>query len=133
VERAFLDANVLFSAAYRRDAGLRRLWRLRAVTLVSSAYAIEEARINLDTDEQRARLMGLVNEIEAIPEPPEPPDLPAGVKLPLKDQPIFAAAIAAGCGYLITGDWTHFGPYMDKKIAGVKVATPAAFLDRYSA
>jgi uncharacterized protein len=28
VDRVFLDANVLFSAAYRKDAGLQRLWRL---------------------------------------------------------------------------------------------------------
>ena len=39
----FLDANVLFSAAYRSEAGLQRLWDLKGVELVSSMYAVEEA------------------------------------------------------------------------------------------
>ena len=52
----FLDANVLFSAAYRPDAGLLRLWELADVVLISSDYAVEEARRNLDTPEQLERL-----------------------------------------------------------------------------
>ena len=47
MDSSFLDANVLFSAAYRSDAGLRKLWRLPGVRIVSSAYAVEEARRNL--------------------------------------------------------------------------------------
>jgi uncharacterized protein len=45
--RVFLDANILFSAAYRQDSGIVRLWRLTDVTLITSQYALEEATRNL--------------------------------------------------------------------------------------
>ena len=47
MDRLFLDANVLFSAAYRPNAGLLRLWRLPDVVLCTGRYALEEARTNL--------------------------------------------------------------------------------------
>ena len=56
MDRLFLDANVLFSAAYRPGAGLLQLWKLDNAVLCSSRYALAEARINLDEEEQRARL-----------------------------------------------------------------------------
>jgi hypothetical protein len=33
MHRLFLDANILFSAAYRPDAGLIKLWKLPDATL----------------------------------------------------------------------------------------------------
>ena len=42
-----MDANILFSAAYRSDAGLKRLWKLPGARLITSAYAVEEARRNM--------------------------------------------------------------------------------------
>jgi hypothetical protein len=56
MERLFLDANVLFSASYKSDAGLPRLWKLKNVALCSSGYALEEARIDLTDENQRTRL-----------------------------------------------------------------------------
>jgi hypothetical protein len=53
MDRLFLDANVLSSAAYRSDAGLRRLWSLDNVELCTSGYALEEARVNLSEETQR--------------------------------------------------------------------------------
>jgi predicted nucleic acid-binding protein len=44
VDRGFLDANVLLSAALRPKAGLLRLWTLAKATLITSDHAIEEAR-----------------------------------------------------------------------------------------
>ncbi len=44
----FLDANIPFSAAYRPDAGLKRLWKLPGARLIISAYAIEGTYRNLD-------------------------------------------------------------------------------------
>ena len=44
MDRLFLDANVLFSAPYRIDAGLVRLWKLKDATLCSSRHALEEAK-----------------------------------------------------------------------------------------
>jgi hypothetical protein len=60
MDRLFLDANVLFSAAYRPDAGLLRLWKLKNVVLCSSRYALEEARINLAEEAQQTRLTALL-------------------------------------------------------------------------
>ena len=43
VDRVFLDANVLFSAAYSEGSRLRELWRLAETELLTSAFALEEA------------------------------------------------------------------------------------------
>jgi uncharacterized protein len=125
--RVFLDANVLFSAAYREGAGPLALWRLPGVILLTSAYAAEEARRNLDSDEQRARLAGLLARIEVVAESSDHPS-PRGVRLPAKDEPILRAALASGATHLLTGDWRDFGEWIGKKIAGVKVQTPGEFL-----
>lgn len=47
MDRVFLDANVLFSAAYKPTSRLRTLWTLPEVTLLSSSYAVAEAEVNL--------------------------------------------------------------------------------------
>jgi predicted nucleic acid-binding protein len=101
MDRLFLDANVLFSAAYRPGAGLLRLWNLPKVILCSSRYALEEARANLSTDSQRSRLATLSAALELFES--ESGELPAGVSLPDKDAPILLAAIAARATHLITG------------------------------
>jgi hypothetical protein len=62
--RLFLDANVLFSAAYRSDTGLLKLWKLREVVLCSSRYALEEARINLNNEVQRTLLVRLAGKVQ---------------------------------------------------------------------
>ena len=54
MDRVFLDANVLLSAALRTKAGLLRLWTLANAALITSDHAIEEARRNLDAPGQRA-------------------------------------------------------------------------------
>jgi hypothetical protein len=43
MDRVFLDANVLFSAAYREGAGLLKLWKLGRAELITSEYAADEA------------------------------------------------------------------------------------------
>ena len=70
MDRLFLDANILFSAAYRPNAGLLRLWNLKNVLLCASHYALEEARINLTEEAHRHRLTRLARSIrlfDAIP------------------------------------------------------------------
>ena len=59
----FLDANVLFSAAYREKSGLLRLWNLPGVKLIASAYAAREAIVNLAEDAQRQRLESLMLDV----------------------------------------------------------------------
>ncbi len=127
MERVFLDANILFSAAYRDGAGLQRLWTLANVRLLSSAYAVEEARRNLDTDEQHARLHSLTATLELVAPLPAT-SLPPGVVLPEKDSPILLAALAGSATHLLTGDVRHFGPLFGQSIGGVLVQLPAAYL-----
>jgi hypothetical protein len=126
MDRVFLDANVLFSAAYRVNAGLLKFWKLKNVALCSSHYALEEARINLEQDIQKRRLEKLAGAIEFFD--PIPRGLPRDVILPEKDVPILLAAIAARSTYLLTGDVHHFGQYFGKSIEGMLVLPPGDYL-----
>lgn len=128
----FLDANVLFSAAYNPQSRLRTLWSLPRTQLVTSGYALEEARRNLTGIEPRARLEELASGVRVISESGAwalPPD----VILPEKDRPILSAAIVSGATHLITGDQTHFGPWYGKQIGGVAILRPATYLQSRSA
>ncbi len=128
MDRLFLDANVLFSAAYRPDAGVARLWRLAGVALLTSEYAVVEARRNLTTPARVDRLTRLVEPLEVVRSGTLDPGLRAGVELPEKDWPILGGAIQAGATHLITGDAKHFGPYFGRIVLGVLVLTPGAYL-----
>jgi len=124
--RVFFDANVLFSAAWREDAGLARLWKLPAVQLLASRYAAEEAARNLDTSVQRERLTHLITGVELVPDAGVG-ELPEGIELPTKDRPILLAAIGAAATHLLTGDLRHFGPLFGKTVGGVLIQLPADF------
>lgn len=126
MERVFLDANVLFSAAYRTDTGLLKLWRLPGTQLCTSPYALEEARINLEEPVQRARLRQLEDKLHFFDASEQ--QLPSGILLPAKDAPILLAAIAANATHLLTGDLTHFGRYFGHRIAGILILTPGEYL-----
>jgi uncharacterized protein len=123
----FLDANVLFSAAYRPGAGLLRIWELPRVRRLTSTYALEEARRNLTDPAQLARLQDLVDALEVVGEVSDEL-LPPEVILPEKDQPILRAAIRAGASHLLTGDVRHFGPYFGQTLAGVRILPPGEYL-----
>lgn len=127
MRRVFLDANVLFSAAYREKSGLLAFWRLPETVLLASGYAIEEARRNLESSQARARLDQLLSGVQTVVEGAGF-HLPDSVRLAEKDRPILAAAIAAGATHLITGDLKDFGLLLGRRVAGVLVQTPADFL-----
>ncbi|MBI3668042.1 MAG: DNA-binding protein [Acidobacteria bacterium] len=127
MDRLFLDANVLFSAAYRPDAGLLRLWKLKVVELITSAYAMEEARLNLAEKDQRARLESLQRSLRVVAGAADRA-LPRGVDLPLKEHPILLAAIEARATHLLTGDKEHFGRYFGRMVEGVRIMTPGDYL-----
>jgi predicted nucleic acid-binding protein len=121
--RIFLDANILFSAALpgsRMSAFLDAL--TRQADFLTNAYAIEEARRNLQlkfpdslkTLEQLIRRCELVSRLAA--------DLM--VELPLKDRPILGGAIGGRATHLLTGDERDFGKYWGRTIQGVKVISP---------
>ena len=126
MDRLFLDANILFSVAYSGRSGLARLWSLPGVELLTSRYAMDEAKRNLDTDEQQTRLAART--VRILEDPAHAIELPVDVTLRPKDRPILAAAIAAGASHLLTGDLRDFGPYMGKRLGGVLVMLPGDYL-----
>ena len=132
MDKVFLDANVLFSAAYRPNSRLTSLWSLKDTELVTSSFALEEARRNLVIHKPDA-LAGLdrlsdsltiVNGLEWR--------IPKGTELAEKDVPILSAALQARCSHLITGDVQHFGAFFGCSIQGVLILTPAEYLKRRS-
>lgn len=127
MDRLFLDANVLFSAAYRDEAGLLRLWDLTGVRLITSAYALEEARRNLLLAAQRERLEGLAAGLQVVGTVTPHPAMER-IGLAQKDWPILSAAIRAGATHLLTGDARHFGPWFGERLEGVLILLPAAYL-----
>jgi predicted nucleic acid-binding protein len=129
MDRLFLDANVLFSAAYRSDAGLLQLWKIPGVTLCASHYAIGEARVNLAEREQRDRLAMLTNALQIFDATHG--KLPQEISLPEKDVPIMLAAMEAPATHLLTGDVRHFARYFRKKIGGVLILLPGEYLRVY--
>lgn len=128
MDRLFLDANILFSAAYRADAGLVQFWKLADTILCSSQYALEEAAINLSENAQRRRLAKLARHVRLFDAALR--ELPSGISLPEKDVPIFLAAMEARATHLITGDSRHFGRYFCQKVAGIVVLPPADYLNK---
>jgi uncharacterized protein len=123
----FLDANVLFSAAYMAETRLRGFWTLPDTELVTSDYAWLEAERNLATREQLERLHALAPGLRFVGEGGAWL-LPTDVILPDKDRPILASAILSGATHLITGDVKHFGVWFEKRIGNLLVQRPAAYL-----
>ncbi|MCP5111280.1 MAG: PIN domain-containing protein [bacterium] len=128
MDRVFLDANILFSAAYHAASGLRRLWRLKGIQLLTSGYANQEAARNLHLIVHRRRLQQLIARLELVAEAPDQ-RLPGRVVLPEKGRPILQAALNAGATHLLTGDKKHFGRHFGKSIASVRIATPAQYVE----
>jgi predicted nucleic acid-binding protein len=132
VEVIFLDANVLFSVAYKESSTLHRLWELRDAELVTSAYALDEVWRNLKGEDRHARLrtrlasvrvVGEVADVEALKS-----SIPDDVTIPEPDLPILLAAMASGATHLLTGDRRHFGSLWCRRLLGVHPIKPAIFL-----
>jgi predicted nucleic acid-binding protein len=127
--RLFLDANILFSAAWKEGGAAERLFRLADAdfcTLMISRLAVEEARRNLK-DKRAARLPEfekLLTFLQVVPDPDsEALKIASAHGLPNKDVPILAAAIAARADVLVTGDRLHFGHLYGQRAGGVVVLT----------
>ncbi len=126
--KAFLDANILFSAA-DPDSATRRLLHavVRHGVAVTSPHAWEEARRNLvrkrpEHEPRLAELSRIVAVTEAFARPPE-------TGLPPCDVPILAGALGARCSHLWTSDKKHFGRYYGKCLAGVRVVSSIMLAD----
>ena len=128
--RVFLDANVLFSAAYRETGSVRAFFALAqagACELVTSGYAVDEARRNIRVKHPRRSpdLELLLGRVELCREPsPATLAWAVGQRLPPKDAPILAAAVDGRCHMLVTGDRTHFGALFGRKLRGTVVMLP---------
>ena len=134
--RVFLDANILFTAAYNPDGMARLLFELRRLeflALLSSRQAVEEARINLDVKKPAAlgELAALLKSLDLFDSPPV---VPVTLKIPEDDLRIFASAVAGGATHLLTGDKKDFGRYFDRpaQTAGIRIQTVRKFFaDRF--
>ncbi len=132
MDELFLDANVLFSAAYDSNAALRKFWAIpkESAILTTSPYVVEEARRNLVEEEKVRELEKLVKATSLVQQSAHRSDHPelAHVKLPDKDWPVLLAAISAKATHLITGDRKHFGPYDGEYLGGILILSPSAYL-----
>ena len=127
MDRLFLDANILFAVAYGAHSPLRRLWDFKGAELLTSAYAVAEARRNLETREEQDRMDPLLSRVRVVGESAIR-TLPLGVTLRDKDVPILCAAIEAKASHLLTLDLRDFGKYLGKTIEGVLVLHPRDYL-----
>jgi len=133
--RVFLDANILFAAAYSPDGLSALLVELGAagrVILLTSPLAIIEAERNLEA-KRPAALPALRKSLTAVRVVSEP--APADVErltppeLSAKDRPLLAAAIVAHATHFVTGDVGDFGRFMDRRAQlPLRVMTPRQFL-----
>jgi uncharacterized protein len=129
MDKVFLDANVIFSAAYRGDSRLCELWRLGGVQLTSCPYAIEEASRNvaLARPEALEQLGELLAALCISSDASE--EMIQGLDLDEKDRPVLASAIQARASHFLTGDRTHFGHLLGNKVEGVLILSPAAYFE----
>lgn len=133
--RIFLDANIIFSAAWSPSNPAQYLFQLAAHErhdLVSSVFALDEAQRNLalkrrDSLPQFERLRAAVT--QAVEPRATEVERAAAAGLPDKDAPILAAAITAKADVLVTGDRAHFGHLFGKSIQGVRIRTLSDTLD----
>jgi uncharacterized protein len=134
--RVFLDANVLFSAAYLPESRTAAIFQLAGAgycTLVSSAFAVDEARRNLNLKRPGglAQLESLLRDLVLSPEPtPDQLAWALAQGIAEKDAPILAAAVRAGARLLVTGDKTHFGAFFGQTLGGVSILPPGDALVR---
>jgi predicted nucleic acid-binding protein len=113
--RLFLDASVLFAAAYSSTGASRELVRLALqgdVQLLVSQFVLEEAVRNLSdkaSSEISATFQQLIDalDLEITSDPSKEEVLDAAAYTALKDAPVVAAAINAQVDYLVTLDRKH--------------------------
>ena len=130
--KLFLDANILFTAAHNpggKAAFVIELAGEEHWEVVTSSFAIEEARRNLETKfpetlDAFENLMAGIKVVPAVFNEAGP------IELPEKDVPIFLCALGAGCTHLLTGDLKDFGRFMNdpKQTSGVLMQTVAELL-----
>lgn len=137
MNRVFLDANVLFSAAISSGGASRAIFELAdqypdILNLVVSEYAITEALSNLQQKRPEAvsGLLALLDGLRFTHEPPEilVDRLKEMVSDP-KDVPIVAGAVWAEADLLVTGNSRHFGRLYGTHVGGCLILPPRDAID----
>ena len=126
--KVFLDANVLFTAAYNPNGRAALLIKNSdSFTLITSEYAVEEARRNIIAKKKASfpELVLVLSLVEVVPDVMGICPIP----LPPKDQPIFLSALRAKATHLLTRDLKDFGAFMNRpgKTCGILIQTVADF------
>jgi len=130
--RLFLDSNVLFTAAHNPEGKASLVIELAAGShreVVTSAYCLTEARLNLERKHPEA--LGRLSEIlQTVLLVPDVAGERCTLLLPGKDRPVFASAQRCKATHFLAGDRRHFGPYMNKpKVTmGIVIQTVGDFL-----
>ena len=128
MDRLFLDANVLVSAALKPESRISGLWDLADVRLLGSPHIVAEARRNVREPQAAARLESLIATITILPTEPADFEFADDPHLPSKDRPVLLAAIVSKADFLLTGDMTHFGDCFGRAIGAVRVMLPGDYL-----
>ncbi|MDP2400807.1 MAG: PIN domain-containing protein [Coriobacteriia bacterium] len=128
MDRVFLDANVLVSAALKPGSAITTLWTLPDTRLLASPYVLAEARRNVKAAEAAQRLESLIGALAVLPTEPADFAIEDDPGLPPKDRPILLAAIVSGAAVLLTSDITHFGACLGSVVNGVRILMPGQYL-----
>jgi len=140
VIKIFLDANVIFSAAYSLSGGSAKILETGGrgkLYLISSRLAVKEAERNLrekGSDEQLDNFYRIFEDvnIDLVKVDRGLARTEFGDLVGEKDAPILAAAIRSGAKFLVTLDKKHF---LNKKVAEanlpINVVTPGEFIEKY--
>ncbi len=130
MERLFLDANVLFSAAWRCGGLVRALFELDDVERVTSPAVVQEAHAALARFSAADGLAVILLKV-AVVDSASYGAIPAGAhRLAEKDLHVLAAALGCGATHLITGDVKHFGSLMGRADFPIRVMVPRQYIDQ---
>lgn len=137
MKQLFLDANVVFTAAHNPSGKAALVIELAAAgywRVMTSQLAVTEARRNLER-KYPAALLSFEQWLKKLTIITGGNGDSCPIDLPLKDRPIFEAALIGQATHLLTGDIRHFGRFMamPELTCGICVQTVADFLnDQFS-
>ena len=137
--KAFLDANILFAAAYSSTGGSFYIFELAKkdkIKVFTSRLAVKEAEKNLRdkaSEEALDRFYNFMSEID-IKFVEANRDLAKSEFSRItgeKDAPIFAAALKSGAVFLITLDKKHLLNIRFSKIGKLQIVSPGDFIEKH--
>lgn len=130
----FVDANILFSAAYLENSPAAKLFALAEkddCALYATRFVIDEAVRNIARKrrERVAEVECFAKCLNVASEPrPETVRL-ANEHVDEKDAPILAGAIESRATLLVTGDRRHFGHLFGTEVHGIRILRLAETLE----